>query len=74
MKLDSFSVLEVFPMKCKIIHNVDDVAGASAAAADDDEDDGPLCWLMNHVIKIKYSERAGWMGGNLKSAWNTVHK
>lgn len=46
MKLDSFSVLEVFPMKCKIIHNVDDVAGASAAAAaaaDDDEDDGPLC-------------------------------
>lgn len=68
MKLDSFSVLEVFPMKCKIIHNVDDVA----AAADDDEDDGPLCWLMNHVIKIKYSESAGWMGG--KSARNTVYK
>lgn len=45
MKLDSFSVLEVFPMKRKIIHNVDDATGASAAAADDDddEDDGPLC-------------------------------
>lgn len=66
MKLDSFSVLQVFPMKCKIIHNVDD------AAADDDEDDGPLCWLMNHVIKIKYSESTFWMGG--KSAWNTVYK
>lgn len=43
MKLDSFSVLEVFPMKCKIIHNVDDAAAAVATAADDDEDDGPLC-------------------------------
>lgn len=43
MKLDSFSVLEVFSMKCKIIHNVDDAAAAVATAADDDEDDGPLC-------------------------------
>lgn len=46
MKLDSFSVHEVFPMKCKIIHNVDDAAAAADDSDDDDddddEDDGPI--------------------------------